>query len=277
MSQNKVQPVNVETVIRNQDHRFLKKMPRFMINWIKRLVRQDEINAVLLRLQGKKNAAFVKGAMQDLQLSVNPINQDFIPPEGRFIFACNHSLGAVDLGAVLLNLQQKYPKIKVLANEIYLQVEQTRDLFLPVSILKKNDSAKKQAIEDWLAQKDTQFLIFPAGKVARKRKGKLDDGFWHRSFIRNAVEHKRDIIPVFIGGQNSHFFYNFSKIRKFLRIKTNLEFFLLPAEVFKKRGATIPIIFGKPISYKIFDESKTHLEWAQEIKKRTYELEKKYL
>ena len=81
---------------------------------------------------------------------------------------------------------------------------------------------------------------------------------------------------MFVDGENSRKFYRWAKIRKFLGIKANLEFFLLPGEVFKKRNATIKIAFGKPIPYTTFDDSKTHLEWAQEVKKWVYELGEKH-
>jgi hypothetical protein len=32
------------------------------------------------------------------------------------------------------------------------------------------------------------------------------------------------------------------------------------------------VIIGKPISYETFDKSKTHTEWAEEIRRKVYEL-----
>ncbi|RLD48846.1 MAG: glycerol acyltransferase, partial [Bacteroidetes bacterium] len=119
---------------------------------------------------------------------------------------------------------------------------------------------------------DTQMMTFPAGEVARKYNGILDDGKWHRSFIRNAVEFKRDIIPVFIDAENSKKFYRVANARRTLRLKTDIELFLLPQELVKQANQTINVIFGKPISYKTFDNSKELVEWAQEIKKIVYNL-----
>ena len=48
-----------------------------------------------------------------------------------------------------------------------------------------------------MASEDIQMMPFPSSEMARKHKEKLDDGKWHRSFIRHAVEFKKDVIPVF--------------------------------------------------------------------------------
>lgn len=273
----KVQLVDIEKVVRNQNNKIIKRLPIFIINYIKKLVHQDEVNEVIKLNRDKFGFDFVKGCVDYLNVKAKTFNEHFIPGSGRFIFAANHSLGAVDFGAVIMKIHEKFKNVKILANDLFLQVENTRNIFLPVATFKKNDPEKREAIESHLREDDSQMFIFPAGKVARLIKGKMDDGPWHRSFIRNAVEHKRDIIPIFIGGKNSKKFYRFANFRKFIGIKGNIELLLLPGEVFKKKNTTIPIVFGKPIPYTLFDESRSHLEWAQEVKKVVYGLEKQYL
>ena len=78
---------------------------------------------------------------------------------------------------------------------------------------------------------------------------------------------------VHVRARNSQLFYNIASFRKIFRIKSNLEMFLLPREMFNKSGKTITITFGKPIAYKTFDESQTHLEWAQKVREYVYLLD----
>ncbi len=125
-----------------------------------------------------------------------------------------------------------------------------------------------------MASEDIQIMTFPAGEVARKYKGKLDDGKWHKSFIRHSVEFKRDIIPVFIDAENSKKFYRTANIRRTLRLKADIELFLLPQELVKQKNKTINVIFGEPVPYTTFDKSKELNDWAQEIKKTVYNLKK---
>lgn len=264
------QQLDIEQIIRNQENKIVKNFPKFIINRLKKSFHEIEINEILKKIHDKYGLDFVNGVVENLNYKIISYNKELLPYKGKFILAGNHPFGGADFGAAIALLSKKYKKIKLVANEMFLHVENAKEIFLPVSILKRNEKGKMDKIDKSLSDDDTQILIFPAGKVARKIKGKMDDGFWHRSFIRNAIMFKRDIIPFFVAGENSKKFYRWSKLRKLLGIKANLEFFLLPGEVFKKRNATIEIAFGKPIPYTTFDDSKTHLEWAQEVKKIVY-------
>jgi putative hemolysin len=117
-------------------------------------------------------------------------------------------------------------------------------------------------------------LFFPAGLCSRKQKDGICDLEWKKSFITKARAHKRDIIPCFINGRNSNWFYNLARFRTFLGIKANIEMLYLVDEMFKQRDKEIVITFGKPISYSIFDKKKTDLTWAQLLKSHVYSLEK---
>ncbi len=275
---HKIQQLDIESIIRSQDNKLVRNFPKFIINFIKRSFRETEINKVLKKYHKDYGGDFVNDViLKYLKIKIKAHNENYLPKKGRFIFASNHSLGGVDFGVVYSKISERFKNVKIVANEMFLHIENAKELFLPVSTLKSNEQHKKDAIEEHLKKDKGHLLIFPAGKVARMIKGKMDDGFWHRSFIRNAIEHKRDIIPMFVGGKNSNGFYRLAKIRTFFGIKANLEFFKLPGEVFKQKNAKIPVVYGKPIPYTTFDDSKSHLEWAQHVKKIVYNLEKKYL
>lgn len=113
-------------------------------------------------------------------------------------------------------------------------------------------------------------LIFPAGLVSRKINGQVRDLSWKKSFITQAIDHKRMIQPTFIEGENSKFFYNFAIWRKKLGIKANIEMFFLPDEMFRANKKTIKIHFSKPFSYKLLDQSRSHKQWADLIYKFIY-------
>ena len=71
--------------------------------------------------------------------------------------------------------------------------------------------------------------------------------------ITSAIQHHRDIIPIFFEGQNSKSFYRTAYWRKRLGIKFNFEQILLPREVLKNRDATFGIHIGRPISWQKLD------------------------
>ena len=88
--------------------------------------------------------------------------------------------------------------------------------------------------------------------MSRKFKEDIRDLPWNKSFINKSIKYNKPIVPVFIEGKNSNFFYNFSKWRKRLGIKANIEMLFLPDEMFKQRGNTIKIHFGKIIEPALF-------------------------
>ena len=46
----------------------------------------------------------------------------------------------------------------------------------------------------------------------------------------------------------------------------------LADEMYKQKGQTITITFGKPISFDFFDKTKKDIEWAQYVKQIVYSL-----
>jgi putative hemolysin len=119
---------------------------------------------------------------------------------------------------------------------------------------------------------NSQMIMFPAGLVSRKQKEGIKDLEWQKSFVSKAVQHQRDIIPIYIDAKNSDFFYNLAKFRKFIRLKANLEMLYLPDETFKQRNKSFTLYVGSPISWKQLDYSRKPIEWAQTIKEEIYRL-----
>ncbi len=266
--------VDVEKIIRSQKNQFIKNLPNFAVKYIKKVTREKELNKIVDYAGNTEGIDFIKKCTDYMNITYNVYGKENIPPEGRFIFAGNHPLGGFDFFAAILSVHDNYKNIKAIANEMLMQVKPLRNIFLPVNVFGNSSKAAKEEILKAMASEECQIMIFPAGEVARKHNGKLDDGKWHRSFIRNAVEFKRDIIPLYIDAENSEKFYRVAKIRRTLRLKTDIELFLLPQELVKQKNKVINVTFGKPISYNTFDKSKELIEWAQEIKKIVYNLKK---
>jgi len=118
-------------------------------------------------------------------------------------------------------------------------------------------------------------LVFPAGLVSRKQEEGIKDLEWKKSFISKARRYKKDIVPVYIEGKNSNFFYNLAKLRKKVGINANIEMFYLADEMFAQKGKKVTIHVGKPISYHYFDVSKSDKEWAEEVKEQVYAMARK--
>jgi putative hemolysin len=95
---------------------------------------------------------------------------------------------------------------------------------------------------------------------------------WKKTFITKSKKYNKPVVPVHISGRLSRRFYFVSRLRKFFRIKMNIEMLLLAQETIKQEGNTIVIKYGKPIDSKTFDRTKKDQDWAYDIKSKVYQL-----
>lgn len=265
--------IDIEKVIYDKNPKLLKMLPKFIIKYIKKIIHQDEVNFILEKNKNNIGIDFVESIIKDFNLKIELFGFENIPKSGKYIFTSNHPLGGLESMILMSSVNKVYGEnFKFLVNDILMNLKNLAPLFLPIN--KHGSQARKSAkIIDETYKSDKQILIYPAGLVSRRIKGKIVDLTWQKSFVSKAITHKRDIIPVYIEGRNSNFFYNVASVRNFLRIKSNIEMFYLVNEVFKQKGKNIPIFFGKPISHEYLKSSKiNHKFIAEKIKNHTYSL-----
>lgn len=271
--QKKKAPViDVGKVLRTKNPILAKAIPAFMINYLKRIIHQDELNDFMNQAGHLRDAAFINAGLKYFQIEYRVAGKENIPHDGRYFFVSNHPLGGLDGLVFMAELSKHYTGIKFPVNDILTNIENLSGIFLPVNKHGTQGREAVMALENAYAS-DSQILYFPAGLCSRKKRGVIKDLVWHKSFITKAVQHKRDIVPAFFSGKNSSFFYTLSNIRKFLGIRANIEMLYLPDEMFRQKGREISLVFGKSIPWQTFDHSKTPSEWAEWVKIRTYELE----
>lgn len=266
------QRIDVRRVLESKSPKLARRMPGFIIRYLERILHQDEINFILSEYGHLKDKEFVSAVLSFMGISYKTVGADDLPQSGRYIFASNHPLGGLD-GMVFIDAVSKYyPTVKFPVNDLLLNINNFSGIFLPVNKHGVQDREAVRAIDNAYAS-DDQILYFPSGICSRRTGGTITDPGWQKSFITKAVWHRRDIIPVFFSGRNSSFFYSLAKFRTSLGIKTNIEMLYLPDEMFRQKGRQIFIVFGKPVSWKTFDKTKSATEWAAFMKKKSYDLE----
>jgi putative hemolysin len=261
----------IREVIAKKNPKLLKWIPGFLLRYIERIVHEDDINQVMQNIGHLEGMDFVDALItQELQVKVELRGAENISLSGGAVFASNHPLGGLD-GIAFMHALGKYRKdIKFLVNDILMNIKNLGSLFIPINKHGGQARDAMRAIDETYAS-DQAMLVFPAGLVSRKRKnGIIKDLEWKKSFISKAKKYKKDIIPVFIDGRNSDFFYNLARFRKNIGIGANIEMFYLADEMFAQKGKKVTIVVGKPISYSHFDNAKTEQEWAEEVKKIVY-------
>ena len=264
--------IDVGKVLRSKNPALAKVIPSFAVNYLKRIIHQDDINTILRNFGHLKDVEFIGPTLDFMGISYKAFGIENIPKEGRYFFVSNHPLGGLD-GLVFMNeLGKYYRNIKFPVNDLLMNLENLSGIFLPIN---KHGGQAKDAIRklDETYASDSQILYFPAGLCSRKNHGEIKDLAWHKSFITKAIQHKRDVVPAFFSGRNSNFFYNLSNIRKFVGIKANIEMLYLPDEMFRQKQKDIFLAFGKPIPWQTFDSSRSPVEWADWVKSKSYELE----
>lgn len=227
-------------------------IPGVLISTLERMIRQKELNAILDATWPAEGSEFADALYRCLRLSLATHGEDNIPAQGRFIFASNHPLGGLDGIGLIKVLGSRYGDdgIRFLVNDMLMNVEPLRTVFLPVNKYGSQGRAAAKAIAEAYAS-DMQMLIFPAGLVSRLHPdGSIRDLTWQKSFIQKAVEYERDIIPVRFDGLNRSRFYRTAYWRKRLGLKVNIEQAMLPAELCAARGNSYGVTFGRPVPWR---------------------------
>lgn len=271
--------IDIDKVIASKSHNLAKYTPKFLINWIKRIVHQDELNQILEYNADKEGAEFAKGTLEYLNSTANItfLNKEAIKKDGRYIFVSNHPLGGLD-GLILINeLGNIMGDIKFVVNDILMNIKPLEPIFVPVNKHGKMSRHYGELINSAYSS-DSQILYFPAGLCSRLINGKITDTPWQKNFLRQALKYNRDIVPIYFGGKNSSFFYKLSKFRKMVGIKFNIEMIFLPDEMIRQKNSIFDVVIGEPIKIETLrkeqKEGKKLETLCSSIRKISYNLQK---
>ncbi len=269
--EEQVKFIQVREVIRKKSPKVAKWIPGPLIRYLERVLHEDEINDIMTRFRDLYGLDFVNALIDDLGVEVVLEGAENIPIEDSVIFASNHPLGGLDGIAIMQAIGRHRRDVKFLVNDILMNIRNLEPLFVPVNKVGGQAKSGIMAIDQAYAS-DNALLVFPAGLVSRKIRGKIADLEWKKSFISKAKKYKRDVVPVYIDGENSNFFYNLARLRQKLGLKVNIEMLYLPDEMFSQRNHTVTIRVGKRISYQEFDRSKSEREWAHHVREIVYRM-----
>lgn len=261
--------IDVKKILREKSPTLYKFLPGFVINWLKRTIHEEEINRgmdYLMQFKGLEHNAEI---LKYLKVDVKVNHAENIPKSGGVIFASNHPLGGLDGMALIKVVGEVRPDVRFLVNDILKNLKNYDDIFVGVNKTGNSSRHALKVIED-VYSSDSAVLIFPAGLVSRKLEHGIQDLEWNKSFISKAIKYGKPIVPVYIEGQNSPFFYNLARWRKRLGIRGNIEMLFLPKEMFKQQGKTIHVHIGKVIEPGFFDERHTEKEWAEKLRSYIY-------
>lgn len=264
--------VDVEKVFANKNPKLARLIPTFIFNYLNRIIHQEQINDFIDRTRQLKGLPFVDAVIEEFEPDITVRGSQNISTDDRIIVASNHPLGGLDGMALMQAVGLVRPDIQFPVNDILLYLDNLKPLFIPIN--KHGSNAENIKILNDTFAGDAVICYFPFGLVSRKKKGRIMDLEWKKTFVTKAKKYKRDIVPTHIGGRNSNFFYNLSNFRKKMGIKANIEMLYLADEFFKQKGKSMVITFGKPIPWQTFDQRKSDAQWAMQLRNYVYQLAK---
>jgi putative hemolysin len=251
-----------------------RKLVERVMHWLQ----VDEVNAVHGRNCHAVGVDFSHALIEDeFKINVRVDNEEVLSrfPTGAFITVSNHPFGALD-GIILLHEVGKFrPDFKVMVNLILNHISAMRPNFIAVDALASDDPEKKkvsmQGIREamMLVKSGSPLGFFPAGAVSKVQKDlHIRDREWQSSIIRLVKQLKVPVIPIYFHGHNSTWFNILGMISWKLRTLR------LPGEVFRRRGKTIHMSIGEPISVEEQTACSDMEALGKLLRERTYALEK---
>lgn len=267
--------LDLHAIVRARLGRKARRVPRCLVSRLARLIRQDELNALLRNNFPRRGAEFCHGVLSDLDVTVDIAQGSQLPDASRrrVIIVSNHPLGGLD-GMALIDIFTRHygGKVHFIVNDLLMAIEPLTDVFVPVNTHAAQSRNTIASIEDVLAG-DDPVLIFPAGLCSRLRpdgKG-ITDLPWRKSFVTMARQYRRDIVPVYFSGQNTPSFYRTARWRQRLGLRFNFEMVLLPREVFRARGRHFQVFCAPAIPYSDL-QNRTPRQAADDIRNIVYSL-----
>jgi putative hemolysin len=190
-----------------------------------------------------------------------------------FITVSNHPYGHLDGIMLVGEVAKVRPDFKVMVNWMLGMIDIMQDHFIGVNPYSSGSLAERSSmagVKECIQHlKENHPLgFFPAGAISKNKITRLEDREWQPSVIKLIQKAKVPVVPVFISGRNSHFF-NFLDL-----IDWRLRTVRLCHELVNKKGKSIHMVFGEPITVEEQQKYKDLKEYGNFLKSKTYELKK---
>ncbi|MCC7301409.1 MAG: 1-acyl-sn-glycerol-3-phosphate acyltransferase [Bacteroidia bacterium] len=263
--------IDLKKIFREKNPGLYRVTPNFVISWISQLIHENDLNNFVREHRDKQNFDFAKAVVKHFDVTLTFDGLERIPETGGVVLACNHPLGGLDAMSLLQTVEARRTDLKFLVNDILMNLENLKELWLGVNKVGKSTGDLLREIDAGYSSGNL-ICIFPAGLVSRMQEGEVRDLEWKKSFITKSRQYGIPVIPVHISGRITMFFYRLAIWRKRLGIKSNIEMLFLVHEMYKSKGQKIHIRFGKPLPASSFSRDHSDLYWAAAVKELVYRL-----
>jgi putative hemolysin len=241
-------PFEIESLSNAPLQRAALAAARPFLSWLLRLRAYRALYERTLAAPGDRPFQIRALDALDIQPVCLPSDMASVPRFGPLVIASNHPHGAVDgllLASVLL---QARSDVRVLTNHLLSRIPELSALCFFVDPFGGPTAAARsraglRAAHLWLRNGGT-LITFPSGEVAHERwpDGSYSDSPWHSTTGRMVLATNAQVVPAFIAGSNTKWFYAAGRLHPSLRTA------LLARELLAKRGQQVAVRLGQPLS-----------------------------
>ena len=206
--------------------------------------------ALYERTQSSRDVPFECRALKalDVETRISDLELGVVPVRGPLLVASNHPHGALD-GLLLASIVgRKRSDVRVLTNHLLSRIPDLSELCFfvdpfggPTATVRSQ--AGLRAAHLWL-KNGGALVVFPSGEVAHRRgpSGLRIDSPWRSTIGRLALTTGAQVLPAFIDGANTRWFYAAGCVHPALRTA------LLARELLNKRGSAVTVRLGVPLA-----------------------------
>ena len=252
-------------------------------DFLMRVAWLNKANRIYERCKGGSASDFSARVLKDFDIKydLKPEQLDYIPREGPCLLIFNHHFGCLD-GLMMFDIIGHIrPDLHSVSNFLLGIVPEMRPAMFSVNPFNNGVAAgqgnlqgMRQALEH--IQNGGCIGLFPAGEVATYQpSGKrtaledhvIEDIPWPISIVKFIRMCNCPVIPVYIEGSCSKRFHRLGKIHPMLRTLN------LVRETINKKGRTVPMRIGRPISVTEMSNYKTLEELYGYLRNRIYAMQ----
>ena len=126
--------IDVEKIILDKNPKLYNRLPKFVLSYLKKILWEDEVNRIIVDNKGVSGVQFCRNVIREFNIKVTIDGIENAPKSGGVTFASNHPLGGIDALAFIDQFSHYRSDIKFIANDILLNLEPMRDIFVGVNI-----------------------------------------------------------------------------------------------------------------------------------------------
>lgn len=246
--ENEIRKIDLVEILNAKAPQLLNKIPKVFrsvfIKILSKFLVINQINNFIEKNHIKQGIDFIDALFSHLNTKFDITQDDLnkIPSEGGVIIVSNHPLGGLDGLGLVKTIYSVRKDVKIVANDILMEIPNLREFFLPIDLYSVNKSRQQlKAIENALANEQA-VIFFPAAIVSRLSIKGIRDRKWNTGVVKYAAKFNIPILPMFVKARNSLLFYLLSFIND--KIGT----FMLPQELFRAKNSNFKVIVGDLIN-----------------------------